>query len=138
GSGAGSFASQFPAYRSADIGAFFDFAHNDYLQLLGEYGLIGGLLFASIALLSLHSAIQAQRQRRTPLLRGMGFASMMGIISLLIHSTVDFNLHLPANAMLFTMLCAFAFIARHQEQAEPASRRRSRRPQAVNNPQLPA
>lgn len=121
GSGAGSFASQFPSYRTAEVGAFFDFAHNDYLQLLGEYGLIGGLLFAGIAVLSLHAAIQAQRQRRNPLLRGMGFAAMMGIISLLIHSSVDFNLHIPANAMLFCMLCGFAFVARHQGQDAAAS-----------------
>jgi putative inorganic carbon (HCO3(-)) transporter len=31
GSGAGSFGSQFPAYRTADVSPFFDFAHNDII-----------------------------------------------------------------------------------------------------------
>lgn len=139
GSGAGSFASQFPFYRKSDVAHFFDFAHNDYLQLLGEYGLIGGLMFAGIAVLSLHAAIQAQRRRRNPLLRGMGFAAMMGIISLLIHSTVDFNLHIPANAMLFSMLCALAFLARHQGQdAKENSPRQLQRQQRGNKSELHA
>ncbi len=138
GSGAGSFASQFPAYRTAEVGAFFDFAHNDYLQLLGEYGLIGGLLFAGIAVFSLHAAVQAQRRRRNPLLRGMGFAAMMGIISLLIHSSVDFNLHIPANAVLFSMLCALAFVARHQGRDSPADTRHVSRQPPSNKRELHA
>lgn len=116
GSGAGSFMSMFPRYRTHDVVGFFDFAHNDYLQILGEYGVLGGSLFAAIALYTLWTALQAQRTRRAPLLRGIAFAAMMGMISLLIHSTVDFNLHIPANAALLTLLCAFAFIARHIKQ----------------------
>ncbi|MDP2226284.1 MAG: O-antigen ligase family protein [Moraxellaceae bacterium] len=127
GSGAGSFSSQFPAYRTADISGFFDFAHNDYLQILGEYGVIGGSFFAAIVLLCLYSAIQAQRERRNSLQRGMAFAAMMGIMSLLIHSTVDFNLHIPANAMLFTILCSIALIARHLNTEKSESSRRNQK-----------
>ncbi|MDI1301050.1 MAG: O-antigen ligase family protein [bacterium] len=116
GSGAGSFISMFPRYRSHDVVGFFNFAHNDYLQILGEYGVIGGSLFAAIAACTLLTAVQAQRTRSNALLRGMGFAAMMGLISLLIHSSVDFNLHIPANAALLTLLCAFAFIARYLKQ----------------------
>lgn len=115
GSGAGSFTSVFPAYRSPDVTGFFDYAHNDYLQLLGEYGILGAALFAAIAIYSLWTSVQAQRERRNPLMQGMAFGSMMGIISLLIHSSTDFNLHIPANAALFTILCAIAFIARHMD-----------------------
>lgn len=117
GSGAGSFGSQFPAYRTADISPFFDFAHNDYLQILGEYGVIGASLFALMALASLWAAIQAQRKRQSQLLRGMAFAAMMGLTSLLIHASVDFNHYIPANAMLFTLLCAFAWITLHMDSS---------------------
>lgn len=125
GSGAGTFVSAYPAYRTADVTVFFDFAHNDYLQLLGEYGIIGGIMFGAIAVSVLWNAIQAQRQRRTPLLRGMGFASLMGVTSLLIHSSTDFNLHIPANAALFTILCAFAVLARHLETRKRPRHRRA-------------
>lgn len=113
GTGAGSFYSSFPSYRSGDIWGFYDFAHNDYYQTLIEYGLIGGLLFAGIAVLCLYTAVQAQRERRTQLLQGAGFAAMMGILALLIHSWTDFNLHIPSNAALFSCLCALAFAARY-------------------------
>lgn len=124
GSGAGSFVSTYPAYRTADVTPFFDYAHNDYLQILGEYGVIGGAFFAAIPAWVLWTAIQAQRQRRNPLLRGAAFASMMGVTSLLIHSGADFNLQIPANALLFTVLCAFAILARHLETSRRSRRRK--------------
>ncbi|HEX6591907.1 MAG TPA: O-antigen ligase family protein [Moraxellaceae bacterium] len=123
GSGAGTFVSAFPAYRSSDVAGFYDFAHNDYLQILGEYGVIGAAFFAAIALLTLWTALQAQRQRRNALLRGMGFAAMMGMLSLLIHSATDFNLHIPANASLLTLLCGLACTARYLEDSKPRRRR---------------
>jgi hypothetical protein len=41
----------------------------------------------------------------------MGFAGFMGMLSLLIHSAVDFNLQIPANAMLFIAMLALPTIA---------------------------
>ena len=123
GSGAGSFVATYPAYRTADVTQFFDFAHNDYLQILGEYGVIGAAFFAAIAATVLWTAVQAQRRRRNPLLRGAAFASMMGVTSLLIHSSTDFNLQIPANALLFTVLCAFAVLARHLESTKRTRRK---------------
>lgn len=123
GSGAGSFGSQFPAYRTADVGPFFDFAHNDYLQILGEYGVIGSVFFVLMVTSSLWAAITAQRQRQNQVLRGMAFAAMMGITSLMIHASVDFNHYIPANAMLFTLLCAFAWAARYMDSSRQHRRR---------------
>ena len=34
-------------------------------------------------------------------MRGMAFASIMGVLALMVHSSVDFNLQIPANAMMF-------------------------------------
>jgi hypothetical protein len=51
--------------------------------------------------------------RKDPLYRGLGFASLMGIIAILIQSTVDFNLQIPANAAMFVLLLAFALISRY-------------------------
>lgn len=113
GTGAGSFGSTFPAYRTADVGPFFDFAHNDYLQILGEYGVVGAAFFFLLVGSSLVVSIQAQLHRKNVMLKGMAFAAMMGIISLMIHASVDFNHQIPANAMLFVLLCAFAWAARH-------------------------
>lgn len=126
GSGAGSFYSIFPNFRNNLSFGFYDFAHNDFLQTAVEYGLIGSLFFALIVILCFIKAIQAQKQRHTAILKGMGFAAMMGIMSIIIHSNGDFNLQIPANAMLFTLLCAIACIAQSMEQQEHSSKSKRR------------
>jgi hypothetical protein len=47
----------------------------------------------------------------------------MGIIALLIHSFVDFNLQIPANAGFFTVLLAMGWLARYMPVHKQASRR---------------
>ncbi len=111
GSGAGSFYTAFSRYRSEDILPFFDFVHNDYVQFLVETGAIGLALIGLFALMPLGAAILAQARRRDPLARGLGFAVVMGVTSIGIHSTVDFNLQIPANAFAFMILLAFGWLS---------------------------
>jgi O-antigen ligase len=115
GSGGGSFYAVFPRYRSGDIAAFFDHAHDDYVEFASEYGFFGMLILASIVIASFAAALEAQFRRREPLMRGMAFSSTMGIISLMIHSFVDFNLQIPANAATFMVILALGWIARNLE-----------------------
>ena len=68
---------------------------------------------------SLAAALLAQARRRDPLMRGMSFASIMGVAAILIHSTVDFNLQIPANAMLFMVLLALGWISLYLERRSP-------------------
>ncbi|PTQ89723.1 O-antigen ligase [Agitococcus lubricus] len=126
GSGAGSYYSIFPLYRNADISNFYDHAHNDFLQIGLEYGLIGSLIFAAIVIYSLTCAVQAQVSRHTAILKGVGFGVMMAILSIMIHSTTDFNLQIPANALLFSLLCALACIAHGIEHQEHPKRKSSK------------
>ena len=111
GAGLGSFYSVFPRYRGADIVSYYREAHNDYLQFAAETGLIGLGLLGLIVAASLLAALIAQQRRRDPLMRGMSFAAIMGITAILIHSSVDFNLQIPANAATFTVLLALAWIS---------------------------
>jgi hypothetical protein len=46
----------------------------------------------------------------------MAFASIMGILALMIHSSVDFNLQIPANAMLFMVILALGWVAGYAER----------------------
>lgn len=110
GSGAGTFEYAFPAYVSGNYGGY-DHAHNDYLELLSDLGVIGFSCLAGLVSISLWQALKALRYRRSSFVRGMGFAGFMGTLSLLIHSSVDFNLQIPANAMLFIAMLAIPSIA---------------------------
>ena len=111
GSGLGSFYAVFPQYRGVDVYGYNREAHNDYLQFATETGVIGLVLLALITLISFFAAIFAHHRRRDPLMRGISFASIMGILAIMIHSTVDFNLQIPANAATFVVLLAFAWIS---------------------------
>ena len=111
GSGPGSWYVAFPRYRGGDLANFFDYAHNDYAQFTAESGTLGAVLLVAMVMWSLVAALRAQYRRRDPLMRGLSFASIMGVTAILIHSSVDFNLQIPANAMLFMVLLAFGWIS---------------------------
>ncbi len=110
GSGLGSFYLAFLRYEGDDVFYFFHHAHNDYLQFGAETGLIGVLLVGSFVIFSLVLALLAQYRRRDPLYRGIAFSVVMGITALLIHSTVDFNLQIPANAATFMVILAMGWL----------------------------
>lgn len=118
GAGAGSFYGVFPRYRKEDVTLFHDHVHNDYLELATETGVIGIGILGPVVVLTLVAALRAQYRRRNPLMRGMSFASIMGITAILIHSTVDFNLQIPANAATFMVLLGLGWISLFLEDAE--------------------
>jgi O-antigen ligase len=118
GSGPGTFYVAFPRYRPATVPNFYTQTHNDYVQVASESGVAG---FAAIGLFvaaALGAALLAQWRRRDPLMRGMSFACIMGVTSLLIHSWVDFNLQIPANAALFMVLLALGWVALYADRRE--------------------
>ena len=116
GVGPAHFDSRFRQYRPEGVQMSPDRTHNDYLNTLTDYGLVGGMLVAS-ALLLLASGV-ARTWRAVRLASGdLGgktgrnkFAFVLGaglgLIALLLHSFVDFNMHIPANAILAIVLMA--------------------------------
>ncbi|MDD5461446.1 MAG: O-antigen ligase family protein [Methylococcales bacterium] len=110
GSGAGTFYYVFPRNVNSNYGGY-DHAHNDYLELTSDLGYLGSSFLAGLVIVSLWQALKALRYRHSSFVRGMGFAGLMGTLSLLIHSSVDFNLQIPANAMLFIAMLAIPMIA---------------------------
>jgi O-antigen ligase len=121
GSGAGTFYTAFTRYRGPGIQAFYDHAHNDYTEILTDNGAIGAALVGSLPVWALVLGVAALSRRRDPLARGFAFAVVMGVCALGIHSTVDFNLHIPANAFAFVVLLAYGWVALYLER-EPSGR----------------
>jgi O-antigen ligase len=103
---------------------YYHHAENDYLEIGSGFGFIGFALLGTAVLASLWQALQAQRRRRLRLMQGLGFASTMGITSILIHSFADFNLHIPVNSLWFIVLMAFAWVARHADEGAGEARGR--------------
>lgn len=106
GSGFGTFVFAYPLYKTIPGNLVFDHAHNDYLELLTDGGLIGALLAAWFIFAVLgHSwrMISVRRDRYAVL---VGIGALSGICAMLLHSLTDFNLHNGAVGMYFFFLCA--------------------------------
>lgn len=114
GIGAGSFIYVFPAYKSSEFKtrSYANHAHNDYLQFLSEFGLPAFIALFSVVTIATINSIQSMRVRNHPFNFGLGFGSAMALLSLGIHSAVDFNLQIPSNAYMFCLVIVLSFIAR--------------------------
>ncbi len=102
GTGFGTFKFVFQHYKSFPEQAIYDFAHNDYLQLLAEGGGISLLAFLWLVVRALKGLLKSP----TPIARG----ATAGFLAILFHSFFDFNLHIPANAYVFAIILAIGWI----------------------------
>ena len=108
GSGFGSFAAAFPRYRVFYDGFFINHAHDDYLELLLETGLAGFAVAVWFIIVLYREGLSNLRPARFSPAALISTAALAGCTGLLAHSFMDFNLHIPANAALFYVLCAVA------------------------------
>jgi O-antigen ligase len=108
GIGNGAFQYVFTQVKPIALSAnLYDFAHNDHLQLLVEQGLLGALLWFTPLVLCAIYMISAYRgageaSSKASLLLGV----MMACGAFFLHGFVDFNFHIPANALWFYALLA--------------------------------
>lgn len=108
GWGAGTFSEIYPQFRSFYTDVLVDRAHNDYLQLLIEDGLAGFAIMVWFVIV-LYRTAAAKLSNWTRDTNGtVALAAMLGCTGILVHSLVDFNLHIPANAAMFYVWCTVA------------------------------
>ena len=105
GAGPGTFTIVFPGFQPPGTTARFYQAHQDYLHFIAEMG----IFFIPLLCWMLYALFRSGFKRFDSRSRqewGFALGAMAGIFAILIHSFVDFNLHIPANAILFTVLAA--------------------------------
>jgi O-antigen ligase len=104
GSGPATFAYMHPRYQDNLYSSDAIYTHNDYLNLLSDYGATGFvicMLFLYAVTRKLGVYLGAKPDPRDRVMLAAGIASWW---ALLLHSVVDFNMHIPANAFwLFTL-----------------------------------
>jgi putative inorganic carbon (HCO3(-)) transporter len=111
GTGAGSYYSVFPGYKKSIINSFYDHAHNDYLQMLIEYGVLGFVFLGLLVLFSFIKAMTALKKNASPISKGTAFACLLAFLGMLIHISVDFPLQAPANAVYFVIFIALSMVS---------------------------
>jgi O-antigen ligase len=124
GWGLGTFPIVYPQFRSFYSTFFVNEAHNDYLQLLVETGLVGFSIAVWFLVLVIRQATRKLKDWNETSTGALTVAALLGCVGILVHSFLDFNLQIPANAALFYVLCA---IATSQPLQESHRRRVSRR-----------
>lgn len=110
GTGGGTFYGAFARYRPPEIWDYFDHAHNDYAEIAADTGSIGLAMLGALFVLTLAQALRVLHKRRLAMARGVAFAVLMSGVALAVHSTVDFNLQIPANALTFVVILSLAWI----------------------------
>lgn len=108
GTGLGTLQAVYPSYESYYDGLVVDHAHDDYLELLSDAGLIGGACMVDFVALLVAGGLRNLRAAKNRVSRAIYCASLVACAGLLLHSLVDFNLHIPSNALLFLLLAAMA------------------------------
>ncbi|MGA2281253.1 MAG: O-antigen ligase family protein [Verrucomicrobiota bacterium] len=105
----------FREYRPESVQASPDRAHNDFLNLLADWGAVGGIIVL-IGVVTFGAGLRKTwkyvRPSENDFGRGMSnrfafsLGASAGLFALAVHSVVDFNLHIPANAILGVTLLA--------------------------------
>jgi O-antigen ligase len=126
GTGLGAFGVVYTGYDSRNGLYRLEQAHNDYLQILSDAGILGaalGLFFV----ISLFRVGFNRRESRDDFRRGIATGALAGCFGVLVHSFFDFTLHTPSNALLFLVLAALATVNGRVEEVQSRRRKRSRR-----------
>ena len=132
GTGLGTLQLVYPPYESLYDGKIVNHTHNDYLEVLAETGLLGGICCAWFLGVLLVQSLERLRQFNHSFRGALQLSGFLACSGFLVHSLVDFNLHIPANALLFFLMAHLA-TAEIQQTGQPTTSRRRRH----HNPRNP-
>jgi O-antigen ligase len=108
GTGLGTLQKVFPAYETLYDGRVVNHTHNDYLEELAETGIAGGLCWACFLGVLFFGSLRQLFQRDKSFAAALHLSGLVACSGFLVHSLVDFNFHIPANALLFLLMAHLA------------------------------
>jgi len=134
GTGLGSFGVAYTLYDTRNGLYRLEQAHNDYLQVLSDAGLVGAALGLAFLFMLFRGGFM-RRESDDPFRGGVATGALAGCFAVLVHSFFDFTLHTAANALLFLTLVALATLdARVELPGQRKHRRRRRRRHSESAP----
>jgi O-antigen ligase len=109
GTGLGTFSVAYTSVQTTFLNLLVDHAHCDYLEVVSELGLPGGVLVFGSILWILARAVRHYWKAETRSDTAVCLGCIGSITAMLVHSLADFNLYIPANALVFTAILALAW-----------------------------
>lgn len=101
GTGLGTFRLAYPPYKAAGFGAtIYEHAHNDYVEILSNTGLVGFIPWVAFFFLFLFFVTRDWFRNDSFLSKTLGAGCIAAVIAIALHSLADFNLQIPANAAI--------------------------------------
>jgi O-antigen ligase len=131
GTGLGTLQTVFPAYETLYDAKVVNHSHNDYLEALAETGIAGAACCAwFLGALFFHSLRRLLLQDKS-FSAALHLSGLVACTGFLVHSLVDFNLHIPGNALLFFLLANLATADISNPAPPVPARRRNHRHQTA-------
>ncbi|MCB0220056.1 MAG: O-antigen ligase family protein [Chrysiogenetes bacterium] len=123
GVGLGTFEHAFANHRPPGMPYLVEFAHNEWLQILSETGLVGFVLGGGAVVTFLSYSFHPSHPIRDNYYRRLARGGALGLLFISVHGLFDFPLHIPANAAVAIALTAvLTAAASHRETTERAER----------------
>ena len=110
GTGLGTFSVAYTSVQSTFLNLLVDHAHCDYLEVVSELGLPGGILVFGSIFWIFARAVRRYRGTEDRFEAAVFLGCIGSIAAILVHSLADFNLYIPANALVFTVVLALAWM----------------------------
>jgi O-antigen ligase len=132
GTGLGTLQQVYPPYETLYDGKIVNHAHNDYLEALAETGVLGGLCCAWFLAVMFFEPLRFLQNEGNSFANTLRLCGSTACCGLLVHSLVDFNLHIPSNLLLFLLMALLASAEMAADNTRNAGRRRRSVPVGEN------
>jgi O-antigen ligase len=108
GTGLGSFPVVYPSVQTSFLTLLVEHAHCDYLEAVSDLGFPGGIVVFGSIFWVLAKTVRHYGNAEVHVDKAVSLGCVGSITAILVHSLADFNLYIPANALVFTILLAVA------------------------------
>ena len=108
GTGLGTLQEVFPLYETFYDGLVVNHSHNDYAEALAETGAIGALCGLVFLVFLFGTSWKILNAEGDPQSFAYHTGALVACLGLLVHAGVDFNFHIPSNALIFLLQAALA------------------------------
>lgn len=111
GYGPASFAWRYPPFRDDTMRNKVTYTHNDYLNLLVDYGAVGFVIVALFFIFLLSRITRIPQLYDHPNNQALLIGSLAALATILVHAVFDFNNHIHSNGMLMVIIAALVVLA---------------------------